>query len=476
MAISLNTQLKQTQRLAMTQALRQQIEMLQLSALELADAVNAELESNPVLEIDERSAPEPLDGGADDLSRSLERELSHDMTDSYSAMAEYDETVSFDGDEDKKRQFIENAVTKCESLAEHILEQIRMITPDGKMIQLVEKIVTSLDEHGLFTVDHRAFELENGISSDELSKAIALIQTCEPIGCASSSAREALLVQSRIQYPDDEVLHRTISEHFELLSGFFHEKIARALSVTADEVREKGRIVQTLNPYPGRGFSTTSTKYVVPDIEVSLVDGEIIIVFNDEFIPRIRISTQYADMLSKKDIDKKLKEYIKDRMGSAKQLMRNIAGRRETIGKVVRAIMQHQIAFLEKGPGRLKPLTYAQIAEIAECHESTVSRVSSNKYMRCQWGTFELRYFFASKIRSGAEEHSSDEALSLIRDIVARERPESPCSDDEIAAFLKGAGLTVARRTVAKYRDILNIPSSNKRKRLNLLKAEGGEL
>jgi RNA polymerase sigma-54 factor len=241
-------------------------------------------------------------------------------------------------------------------------------------------------------------------------------------------------------------------------------------------VREKGRIVQSLNPYPGREFSHDVTRFIIPDVEVRFENGEIIIIFSDEYIPRIRVSSVYMRMLAKKNIDKKLKEYIRDKMGAAKQLMKNIAGRRETIEKVVRAVMMHQTAFLERGPGHLKPLTYAKIAEIVGCHESTVSRVSSNKFMRCQWGTFELRYFFASKIRSGADLHSSDEALSLIRDIVARDKPESPLSDDEIAVYMEGAGVSVARRTIAKYRDILNIPSSNKRKRLNLLKAEGGEL
>ena len=461
----------------MTQSMRQQIEMLQLSALELVEAINTELETNPVLETDDsRDFQEPLSEG-DSLSAGLERELSHDASpDDYSSSSDYDDSSASAGEEDRKRQFIENAVANAESLYDHIMDQARLFSVDTETLRLIEKIVSSLNENGLFPADREIFAEENDVSSQKLDEAIALVQSCDPIGCGSASVQEALYVQSRTLYPDDILLHRIIGEHFEHLSGLFYEKIAKALSVAPENVQEKSRIIQTLNPYPGREYAGNVTRYIVPDVEVRLEDGELIITFNDEYMPRLRINRMYEKMLAKKDIDKKLKEYIKDKVGSARQLMRNIQGRRETIEKVVKAVMQHQGAFLEKGPGHLKPLTYAQIAEIAQCHESTVSRVSSNKSIRCQWGTFELRYFFASKIRSSSEGHSSDEALSLIRDVVSREKPESPLSDDEIAEYLHGAGVSVARRTIAKYRDILNIPSSSKRKRLNILKAEGGEL
>jgi RNA polymerase sigma-54 factor len=474
MALSLNAQLKQTQRLTMTQSLRQQIEMLQLSTIELVEAINEELESNPVLELDDTPDSDP----GETLSNDLARELSHDFPDGIPLSYDGDEPSFSDGDTDgdRKRQFIENAVAYVESLSEHLLEQTRLLPLDGRMMSLVEKVITSLDEHGFFISDIDIFARENSVSREDVINAIGIIQTCEPAGCASSGVKETLLVQARALHPDDHVLHRLIDECFDLLSGLYYEKIAKTLSLSVDEVHEKGRMVQSLNPYPGRVFSHDVTRFIIPDIEVRFESGEVIVIFSDEYIPRIRISSVYLRMLAKKNIDKKLKEYIRDKMGAAKQLMKNIAGRRETIEKVVRAVMMHQTAFLERGPGNLKPLTYAKIAEIIGCHESTVSRVSSNKFMRCQWGTFELRYFFASKIRSGADLHSSDEALSLIRDIVAREKPGSPLSDDEIAVYMEGAGVSVARRTIAKYRDILSIPSSSKRKRLNLLKAEGGEL
>ncbi len=461
----------------MTQSLRQQIEMLQLSTLELVEAINVELESNPVLEIDDASDTADAVSTSDSLSVGLERELSHDSSpDDYPAASDYDDSPSFDGDEDRKRQFIENAVAKAESLYEHIMEQVRLLSISAESLRLVEKVVSSLNDNGLFVTDRELFTQENNVTEDQLSDAIAIVQSCDPIGCGSSDVKEVLYVQTRNMYPDDAILHAIIGDHFEHLYGLFYEKIARALSITTEEVQEKSRLIQTLNPYPGREYAGNATRYIIPDVEVRLEDGVPVIMFNDEYTPRLRINTMYERMLAKKDIDKKLKEYIKDKVGSARQLMRNIQGRRDTIEKVVKAVMQHQGAFLEKGPGHLKPLTYAQIAEIAQCHESTVSRVSSNKSIRCQWGTFELRYFFASKIRSSSEGHSSDEALSLIRDVVSRENPESPLSDDEIAEYLHEAGVSVARRTIAKYRDILSIPASSKRKRLNLLKAEGGEL
>jgi len=476
MALSLNTQLNQSQRLTMTQALRQQIEMLQLSTVELIETINEELETNPILDVEERVEVDTGENDADHLSAELERELSHDDLDTQKSSIDMpdDDYSEYSGDEDRKRQFIENAVAHSLTLTEHLIEQAHLLLLTDEQTSLVERVITSLDENGFFIADRVQFAEETGSSPEQLEEAIRIVQTLEPVGCAAHDLRESLLIQARSKYQDDSILISIIQDHFDLLSSLMYEKIARSLDVSIEVVTDKSRLLQSLSPYPGRAFSHNEIRYIVPDIEVRYVDGEILITFNDEWVPRLKISPRYLAMLSKKDIDKKLKEYIKEKIGSAKQLMKNIAGRNETIEKVVRAIMNHQVSFLEKGPGHLKPLTYAQVAEVAECHESTVSRVSSNKFMQCSWGTYELRYFFVSKIRSSSDERSSDEVLSLIRDVVAKEKPESPYSDDEIAEFLASAGVAVARRTIAKYRDILHIPSSSKRKRLNLFKKEGG--
>ncbi|MGL4369808.1 MAG: RNA polymerase factor sigma-54, partial [Spirochaetota bacterium] len=335
-------------------------------------------------------------------------------------------------------------------------------------------IITSLDDRGYLPADRDSFAAESGISPDILDSALSVIGSLDPAGCGASSARECLLIQAKLLYPEETLLHRILDEHFENLSGLFYGRIARALSVPEEDIISKSRMLHGLDPYPGRQFSQGgSTRFIIPDVDVKLVDGEILVTFNDEWIPRIGISSYYSKMLSRKGTDKKLREYIREKVTSARMLQRNIYGWRETIEKIVIAVMRHQIEFLEHGPGHLKPLTHALVAEQAQCHESTVSRATTNKFIQCSWGIFELKEFFVSKIKSDEEGRSSDEVLCLIRDIVAGERTQSPYSDDEIVGLLERSGVTVARRTVAKYRDILNIPSSGKRKRLNILKAEG---
>lgn len=476
MALSLNTQLRQTQRLAMTQSLRQQIEMLQLSTVELAEIINEELETNPVLDLDEDKEVARAVSADDPVSGEIGRELSHDDPDAVSPVRDLPADTDY-GDysgDDRKRQFIENAMARETSLTEYLLEQARLINIKPAVFRCMEKIITSLDENGLLPEDAAKSIRDSETSGEDFAGALAIIQGMEPAGCGARNVRESLLVQARSKYPDDSILLEIIENHFDSLSSLIYEKIAKSLSISVDEIRDKCRLLQGLNPYPGRGFSQSSTKYIVPDIEVRLLDGEVVISFNDEWIPRLRISNAYLDLLSRKDTEKKLREYIRERIASAKQLMKNITGRRETIEKVVRAVMVRQTEFLERGPGHLKPLTCAQIAEAVQCHESTVSRVSSGKYLQCSWGTFEIKSFFVTKVGPAGDDCSSDEVLLKISRIVSGEDPMAPLSDDEITEILARDGITVARRTVAKYRDILNIPSSGKRRRLH--KFKGGAL
>ena len=473
MALTINTQLRQSQRLVMTQSLRQSIEMLQLSTLELRDMVQQELEVNPVLELDDQ----PADTAADLLADDLSRELSHDE---YLESARYreerrlhDELFADDESSDRNRQFVENALSRPESLSEHLLSQLTMMDLDDERETVCRKIITSLDDRGYLPLSREAFARESEIAPALVNDCIDLVMAMDPVGCGSVTAKESLLAQAAQQFPDDALLCRIIRDHFENLSSLYYDRIARSLGVTDEEVLAKGRIIQSLDPYPGRQFAGGETRYITPDAEVFLVGEEILVLLNDEWIPRVRVSEYYTEMLAQKNIDKKLKEYIKGNVTSARVLQRNIAGWRETLEKIILSVMHHQLEFLEHGPGHLKPLTHAFIAEQAGCHESTVSRATTNKFIRCVWGSFELKEFFVSKIRSDEEGRSSDEVLSLIQGIIAKEQADSPYSDDEVVGLLEKSGVTVARRTVAKYRDILNIPSSGKRKRLNILKAEG---
>ncbi len=481
MAVSIKVGLQQTQKLALTQSLRQSIEMLQLSTLELAETIAQELLENPVIEEADTAALPSIDMNEESLIARVSQRLSGDDS-VFDRREENDVNFADSSDsgysggfdeEDRKRKFLENAVTQEETLKEHLLAQARLAATTEKEFALFESIITSIDDSGLLADDVEKIAAENSISAEAVKDLIAVIGGFDPVGCGAPSVRESLLLQAAFMYPADSLLKTIISEYFREMERLDYEKIARSLSITLADVIEKSRLVHTLTPFPGRQFSMKGIRYIIPDVEVRYVAGEIVVAINDDWIPQIGINTYYINLLKKKNIDKKLKEYIKDKLQSARHLLKNISSRRDTIVKVVSAIMDHQREFLVRGHGHLKPLTHAEIAAEVGLHESTVSRVTSNKFVQTNWGVFELKFFFVSKIKSdNAEEHSSDRVMSLIKDIVAGEDQENPLSDEEILDRLRNAGINLARRTIAKYRGVLQIPSSTMRKKLNMIRSE----
>ncbi len=479
MAVSIKIGLQQNQKLVMTQSLKQSIEMLQLSTGDLAELITRELVENPILEEDSIL---PGDGGDREavfarISSSLSGDdtLSERMEERSSAYTDAsDGGYSHDSDdEDRTRRLVENAVAQTESLIEHLLSQARIASKDEAELTLLEEIITSLDDRGLLGVGAGTIAEEMQTDVERVRAAVRQVASFDPPGCAAAGVQESLELQARAKYPDDRLLHTVITDYFRELENLDYDRIARRLGITLAEVVEASRLIHTLNPYPGRGFSAQGTRYIVPDLEVKIVDDEIILTLIDDWIPQVRINGYYARMLRKKNIDKNLRAYIKERMQSARDLLKNISNRRDTILRVAGAILLHQKEFLLTGPGSLRPLTHAEIAHEVGLHESTISRTTSNKFVQTPWGTFELKYFFASRLKgSAAGEVSSDHVMGAVRDLVAREDAANPLSDEEILAKLQAEGVSCARRTIAKYRAVLGIPPSNKRRKLNMIKNE----
>lgn len=480
MAVSLQLGLKQNQKLALTQSLKQAIELLQLSTLELSERISEELLNNPILEENDQIPVNPE--ASDDLMLSrINQNLSGDETifnKNEERLIEYgdasDTSYTPVSDDDHNRNYLESVVAQAESLSEHLLWQAHMVASHEKEITVFESIITSLDDNGFLKDDPAVFVREFGFSEELVKDVIRKISYFDPVGCAAANVQGTLLIQAKHFLPDEIEVHRMLSEYFIDLEKLDYEKIARGLNLSINTVIEKSKLIQGLDPFPGRQYSTKETRYIVPDIDVRLIDGEIIISLNDDWIPGIRINSYYIQLLRKKSIEKKLKDYIQDKLQSARYLIKNISTRRETIKKVVTMIMSIQRDFLEKGPGNLKPLTHVEIAEALGMHESTISRVTTNKFVQTGWGVFELKYFFVSKIKSqNSDNQSSDHVMSLIKRIVEREDPLKPYSDEDIVSLLMKNGINVARRTISKYRGILNIPSSNRRKKINMIKTEG---
>lgn len=480
MAVSLQLGLKQNQKLVLTQSLKQAIELLQLSTLELSERLSEELLNNPILEENEQGPVSP-EASQDLMLSQINQNLSGDesvFNKNEERLMEYgdasDTSYTPKNDDDHNRSYLESVVAHVESLSEHLIWQAHMVAASEKEVTVYESIITSLDENGFLKDDPAVFAEEFGVDEGKIKDIIHKISFFDPVGCAASSVQESLLIQAKHFIPDEIDVQKMLSNYFVDLEKLDYDKIARGLNLSVNTIIEKSKLIQGLDPFPGRQYSTKETRYIIPDIEVQLVDGEIIISLNDDWIPAIRINSYYLQLLRKKSIEKKLRDYIQDKLQSARYLIKNISSRRETIQKVVTMIMSAQRDFLEKGPGNLKPLTHVEIAEALGMHESTISRVTTNKFVQTSWGVFELKYFFVSKLKSqNNDEQSSDHVMSLLKSIVDSEDPLKPYSDEDIVAIFMKNGINVARRTISKYRGILNIPPSNKRKKINMIKSEG---
>jgi RNA polymerase sigma-54 factor len=477
MTISLQTGLKQSQKLVMTRSLQQAIELLQLSTVELYDRITDELVENPVLE-EEGGLMSSQAAAGSDVETGIARNLSGDesvLTRGEEQRINYEDAsdTGYSDDEDRRRNYLENITVQEESLSDHLLWQARMTARDERELNIYQAIITSLNENG-FLEEDPAVLVRDGCSPADLERIVKSIHLFDPVGCAVRDVRESLLVQCGHFYPSDSAVRSIVANCFEHFEKLDYKKIACFLNLPQAEVLEKSRMIQNLDPYPGRQYSNRTIRYIVPDIEVRLVDREIIVSLNDDWVPGVRINSYYISLLKKKNIEKKLRDYIQDKMQSARYLVKNIANRRATILRVVDSIMKRQREFLERGPGHLHPLTHSEVARELNLHESTVSRATSNKYVQTSWGVFELKYFFVSRLKAAGNgnETSSDEVMNLLRDVVERENAERPYCDEEIVRILGKAGMHVARRTVAKYRGILGIPTSGRRKKINKIKSE----
>jgi RNA polymerase sigma-54 factor len=476
MDLSAKISLKQTGKLTLTRQLVNSIELLQLSNVELAEKIASELMENPVLEEENSLVLQASSENERELLSTVDKELSGNesafkIKEAWDA--EYDEkSTPYDSyDDDSKRSFIENAVAQKESLNEHLIKQASLIAKNESELLLLETIITSLNDNGFLTINPEEIIKAGSFDIQKVNDAIAVVNYLDPIGCGARNVNESLIIQAMQVYPDDEILLTILRNYFIDLEKLDYVKIAAALHISNAEVIRKSKLVHNLEPFPGIKYSLKKTKYIIPDIDVKYLDGNIIISLNDDWIPKIKINSYYKNILKKKPVDPKLLEYLNNKLQSANNLLVSISNRRETVTKVVGAIMEHQREFLVCGSGHLKPLVYADIADEVGLHESTISRTATNKFAQTPWGVFELKYFFVSKLKSqNNTEHSSDEVMTLIKGIVAYEDPRNPVSDLDILNTLQKKGINIARRTIAKYRAQLNIAPSNMRKKLNFIK------
>ncbi|MBF0422792.1 MAG: RNA polymerase factor sigma-54 [Magnetococcales bacterium] len=502
MALGLELKLRMGMQLVMTPQLQMAIKLLQMSSLDLADYLQEELEKNPLLEREDGAADgmetaetqklddsresylsgmeEPFtarpespdivkerekldrDHPESGLSDELQVDASWDDVygDSYSAIPFENNAASSEAPP------LENTLTGSQTLQDHLVWQLGVSALNEKERSLGLTLIDAIDENGYLTSDLAAIAEMTGTSEEDLEDALILIQSFDPPGIGARNLAECLLLQLKnegLAYPPYTVL----LDNLEDLARRDFRKLKRMLKLDDDELSDAVSVIQSLNPKPGLAYGSDQASYVVPDVFVKKMDGEWVVEINPETQPRLRINRAYEAALGG-NISSQDKRFLADNARSAQWLIKSLEQRSSTIFRVAESIVRFQKDFLDHGQEYLKPLILKDVADDIGVHESTTSRVTSNKYMHTPRGIFELKFFFSSSLGSqtGGENHSSEAVKYKIRKLVDSEPANRPFSDEKLAKLLQEQGIDVARRTVAKYRDALNIPSSSRRKQL----------
>lgn len=479
--MKLSVGLKVANNLSLTPQLQQAIRLLQLSSLELEQEIQIQLDSNPLLEkIEDNNSIESLNSVEANENKDLTSELNADhLPNDLPVDTEWDDiythqstalaTPEYEEREDNRQIHL--------SLKEHILEQVNLLHFSRVDKLIAYCIVDSLDDKGFLDADLtdiltavnqllREVDNDEDVEEDEVIVVLKHIQRLEPIGVGSRSLAECLQIQLETIKDKTPFLAeaKQLLNYYELLISNDLNKLLKQTGLSKEQLTNAIELLKTLKPYPGLEFDQQESEYQVPDVVVAKKDQHWNVQLNPDVMPKLRINSFYSNMIRRADQSDD-NVYLRNQMLEAKNFIKSIDERHKTLLKVATCIVEHQRAFLEQGAEAMKPLVLRDVAEEVELHESTVSRVTTNKYMLTPRGLFELKYFFSSHVGTTSGGEASSTAIrAMIKKLVSNENPRKPLSDNAIAEMLKKEGIEVARRTVAKYRESLHIPSSSERK------------
>ena len=482
MALEQKLNLRMTQKLIMTPSLQQAIKLLQMTKLELQEEVTQELTENPLLEeqqdgSQEPDKPEGEEGPAGETAALADAEAPEpekekdpfDEIDYESYFQDYMD-LSYRPQapaEEIETPPLENILSKPQSLSDHLLWQLDMsIVPMGQK-EIARAIVGNLDDDGYLRVPLEDIAAMGPWSLEEVEHALHFVQEFDPPGVGARDLKECLLIQLSFHDMEGTPAETMVKEHMALLQGRRFKDLAQTLACSLEEVMHYVDTIRHLDPKPGKKYNAGSNNYVIPDVYVLKVDKGYTIVLNEEGLPRLRISPFYRRMIDRNntDVTRETREYVREKFRSAFRLIKSLEERQRTIYKVAKSIVKHQQGFLDLGYEHLRPLILKDVADDIGMHESTVSRVVNHKYMHTPRGLFEMKFFFHSSISSTqGEDVSSLTVKERIKKVVGEEDARRPLSDAAIVQILSDDGLRIARRTVAKYREELRIPSSNERR------------
>ncbi|ABK17752.1 RNA polymerase factor sigma-54 [Syntrophobacter fumaroxidans] len=481
-ALELKQQLKLSQQLIMTPQLQQAIKLLQLSRLELLETIHQELETNPVLEESQEESGEAEEPGAAEAAAEVAAEVAAEPYQEVEILEKVREDFDWEGyldeyntgtpvlvetDPNKEWQSYDQRLTVPTSLQDHLVWQIRLSDMSDEEREVAGLIIGNLNRDGYLDASLDEIAAMGKVSTDMVERVLAVVQLLDPVGVAARDPRECLLIQARSLELEDDLVVRIVEHYLHFLENRNYPALIRALKRPAPEVKAAVDVILSLDPRPGSRFAEESTEYISPDIYVMKVDGEFVVLLNEDGMPKLKVSSYYRHALTEDaELPSEAKEYIQGKLRSAAWLIKSIHQRQRTLFKVAHSIVKLQADFFEKGVSHLRPMVLRDVAEDVGMHESTISRVTASKYMHTPHGIFELKYFFNSSINSVLGEAVASESVKeRIRQIIREEDLARPFSDQEIVEKLEGENISIARRTVAKYREMLGVLPSNKRKR-----------
>jgi RNA polymerase sigma-54 factor len=482
---------RQSQQMVLAPQLRQSLKILQVAALDLRTVIQEELQGNPTLEElsmegaslereEQEQSPEsasetsssnstPSEGQPDqreEMNFSKEFEILGKLDEDWrDYMSQAGGAQPYTAEDAEKRQHFFDSLVSEVSLQEHLMRQAEMSDLDEKAREAIRYLVGSLDDRGFLTQTPADVALQSGLPLESVQQAAQALKTFDPPGIGSQSLGECLLSQLAAKGRTESLASRIIKHHFDALTRRRIPEIARKLNVPLDEIQVAIDEIGSLDPSPGRRYAADSNRVVVPDVTVERDGDKWAITLNSDYIPRLRISSTYRDLIAKGTLNKEERDYLRERMRSGKFLISSIEQRQQTIERITREIVKVQEEFFDKGVSQLHPLTMTQIAAEVGVHETTVSRAIANKFIRTPHGVFEMKYFFTPGYRSQDGASVSNKSVKeMIADLISIEDRSSPLSDQDIVAKLAEKGLKVARRTVAKYREEAGIMPSNLRR------------
>ena len=482
MVLEIKQTAKLVQQLVITPQLQQAIRLLQLTRLELVDMISQEMKENPLLEEAEEGREsaegEATAAGQEEAEAPPEPEVTPEVKGTGEGVDEYDwesylensnltpfQKSSPDGEE---RPSFENFLTKRTTLTDHLRWQLQLSHFTDKEHEAGTWIIGNLDEDGYLRISLEEICSETNLPMEVVERVLRRIQQFDPVGVASRDLKECLLIQLEQMNPRDAIAEKIVSEHLSLLKNRNYPAIAKRLGMSLDRVNRAALVISRLDPKPGKAFGGEVIQEIIPDVYVYKVEGDYVINLNDDGIPRLKINSLYRDILSGSRLTPEGdRKYIQDKLRSALWLIRSIHQRQRTIYKVAKSLVKFQREFFDKGIQYLKPLVLRDVAEDIQMHESTISRVTHNKYVHTPQGIYELKFFFNAGITSTQGEAMASESVkNLVREIIANEDPRKPYSDEKLVQILQGMNIHIARRTVSKYREMMRILSSNERRKI----------